>query len=548
MEQPPARSARLPLSVLALAGLGTAICYAGALARFPLLRIYDQPIQNLTKLTQARASIGIALAIAIVALFVGYGAGATVLAAHAGRAAPPRRTPRALPLLVLGFPLLFLALLLLVYPVTSIDIYDYLFRGRMLVRYGANTFIQTPSDFKSDPLFWYTAWRRAVTAYGPLWEGMSWLTARLAGEAPGPPGQNAALAAELLRLMLAYKLLAVLGYLFCGAAIDLVLRRTAPAYRWLGMYLWLWNPLALWESVVAGHNDAWMAGLIVLAVGLLAPREQAAEREAAPQRAGGSPWLVSFLVLTLGGLVKYLALLFGPLLLGAALRQQPTARARVRLVLIGGAACVALVVLAYAPFWVGAGTLRNFSDRGTLFTTSWLAVLQAPLSLRADAPSTGAPNLLSMLAPPQMVQSLTVSLGLGLLVAGVLWASWRSWEAPRDLARHALWLLLWFLFLCNTWFQPWYLLWAVALLAIQPWRAAATRVVTVFGCTAMLSYLIWVYLLAALGWYGDSAAWNALASALIYLPPMLTLVWGRRIPLARWAGLLRPAPHAAEKL
>ncbi|HRC77924.1 MAG TPA: hypothetical protein PLO33_19725, partial [Kouleothrix sp.] len=91
MEQPPARSARLPLSVLALAGLGTAICYAGALARFPLLRIYDQPIQNLTKLTQARASIGIALAIAIVALFVGYGAGATVLAAHAGRAAPPKR-------------------------------------------------------------------------------------------------------------------------------------------------------------------------------------------------------------------------------------------------------------------------------------------------------------------------------------------------------------------------------------------------------------------------------------------------------------------------
>ena len=543
MEQPPARSARLPLSVLALAGLGTAICYAGALARFPLLRIYDQPIQNLTKLTQARASIGIALAIAIVALFVGYGAGATVLAAHAGRAAPPKR---ALPLLVLGFPLLFLALLLLVYPVTSIDIYDYLFRGRMLVRYGANTFIQTPSDFKSDPLFWYTAWRRAVTAYGPLWEGMSWLTARLAGEAPGPPGQNAALAAELLRLMLAYKLLAVLGYLFCGAAIDLVLRRTAPAYRWLGMYLWLWNPLALWESVVAGHNDAWMAGLIVLAVGLLAPREQSAAREA--QRAGGSPWLVSFLVLTLGGLVKYLALLFGALLLGAALRQQPTARARVRLVLIGGAACVALVVLAYAPFWVGAGTLRNFSDRGTLFTTSWLAVLQAPLSLRADAPRTGAPNLLSMLAPPQMVQSLTVSLGLGLLVAGVLWASWRSWEAPRDLARHALWLLLWFLFLCNTWFQPWYLLWAVALLAIQPWRAAATRVVTVFGCTAMLSYLIWVYLLAALGWYGDSAAWNALASALIYLPPMLTLVWGRRIPLARWAGLLRPAPQAAEKL
>ena len=110
------------------------------------------------------------------------------------------------------------------------------------------------------------------------------------------------------------------------------------------------------------------------------------------------------------------------------------------------------------------------------------------------------------------------------------------------------------MFLCNPWFQPWYLLWAVALLAIQPWRFGAARVVGVFCCTAMLSYLGGVFLLPLLGWDGDGAEWNALTSAVIYLPPFMTLLWGRRLSiLQNNAGLralrygLRPAP-GAEKL
>ncbi len=74
-------------------------------------------------------------------------------------------------LALVGFPLLFLALLLWVYPFSSVDLYDYLFRGRMLARYGANTFTQIPQNYSTDPLFDFVAWRRAVTAYGPLLGG-----------------------------------------------------------------------------------------------------------------------------------------------------------------------------------------------------------------------------------------------------------------------------------------------------------------------------------------------------------------------------------------
>ena len=102
------------------------------------------------------------------------------------------------------------------------------------------------------------------------------------------------------------------------------------------------------------------------------------------------------------------------------------------------------------------------------------------------------------------------------------------------MAEHALGLLLWFLLLCNPWFQPWYLLWALALLAIQPWRSRLAWGLAVFCCTAMLSYPAGVYLLPALGWNVDGAEWNALITAAIYGPPTLALLWGRRASFRPW--------------
>src|SRR4051812_7435277 len=330
MRQSSDSSARSAGLILVLLGLGSALCYAAALMHFPLLAIYAQPIQNLEKLTNDDPLTGLALTGWTLLVFGGYAIGAIVLAQEVRRnrrggeegrerAAPHIRTPSpfhrfTLIAGLLGFPLIFLVLLILVYPTTSVDLYDYMFRGRMLAQYQANTFTQIPVEFNTDPLFWYVAWRKAVTAYGPLWEGMSWLTARLAGERPGRLlyGQAAQYQA-LLHLMLAYKGLSALGFLGCGAAIWVTLRRTALAWRWLGLYLWLWNPLALWESLAAGHNDAWMAMLIVLAVGLLVPRQADKETGRHADTVSLSPGLpvslsvciAAFLILTAGGLVKY---------------------------------------------------------------------------------------------------------------------------------------------------------------------------------------------------------------------------------------------------
>jgi len=141
-----------------------------------------------------------------------------------------------------------------------------------------------------------------------------------------------------------------------------------------------------------------------------------------------------------------------------------------------------------------------------------------------------------------LAQQIATMIGLVLLLVGVLWATWRAWSAPERVAEHMLWLLLWFLFCCNLWFQPWYLIWLLALVALQPWRARALVIVGVFCCTAMLGcYVAWSFLRPTLGWDVESARWNALLCVLIY-GPLLVLAarWRAGAWLRRWAERLAP--------
>ena len=83
--------------------------------------------------------------------------------------------------LVWGGALLAALMLVAIYPVTSTDIFDYLFRGRIGAYYGRNPYLDVPSQFKQDPLFATVGWPNAPSAYGPLWETMSQWLARIAG-------------------------------------------------------------------------------------------------------------------------------------------------------------------------------------------------------------------------------------------------------------------------------------------------------------------------------------------------------------------------------
>ncbi len=503
---------------LALFGIASTAVYAAAMLRFPLLTLYARQRFVLRDYTKLEPGLVWPMTVGILLLFAAYALGFWLL-----KRLP--RVGRGVALVVVLVPLVCTTIAFFTQTITSTDMYDYLFRGRMIARYGANTFVEAPHLYENDPMFPYVVWRNAVTAYGPLWEAMSLAAARIVGEAPN--SANGTTEAVVLNLMIAYKALATIGYLLCGAAIWGALGWSAPQYRWAGLYLWLWNPLNIWESVVAAHNDVWMVLPIILAVWALMPRH--GTREVLAQRITyqvahnlTTRSYLALFALTIGGLIKYLALLLGPLALAASLRRLPTWGWRIGLLVFSGIAFVALMVIGYAPFWVGPETFANFEARRNLHTSSWIAALRFVLE-----PRTGV----------EQAKSITSAIGLALLIPGLAWATWQSWRRPRQVAWHMLWLMLWFLFLCNPWFQPWYVLWVLALVAFQPERQRLTWSIILFGCTSMLTYIVAAFVFPELGWEGASVEWHASLSALIYLPPLLVLLWR---DIMRLPSLLRP--------
>jgi len=81
----------------------------------------------------------------------------------------------------------------------------------------------------------------------------------------------------------------------------------------------------------------------------------------------------------------------------------------------------------------------------------------------------------------------------------------------------------------------------------QPWRGRHAWAIGLFCATAMLSYLSGGFLLPLLGWKDNSAEWTALTSALIYGPPLLVLLPGRRPRLTPLRGQLLPSERGARE-
>jgi hypothetical protein len=474
-------------------GLGMLLIYGVAMARFPLLRTYKTQILTLEQQAMGDPRLGPLLALACGLLFLLYAGGYAALRGL-------DRAPGPLIALVALPPLLAAAMLLLTHPTSSLDLYDYLYRGHVAARYGANNFIQSPEDFKAiDRLYWYTAWRRATTAYGPLWEALSIVVAQLAGT-------------KLLGLLLGFKLTSALGWLLCGAAIWWA---GQPGQRLLGLYLWLWNPLVLWELVGAGHNDGWMLCCGLLAFGLL----------------GRRPTL-ALLLITLGALFKYPLALLWPLLLLAALAGTPTWQTRLSLLLRAGLLCALLGTLAYLPWWAGPAMLDQLRDRVELFANSPLALLRA----------IWLPTSTKDVLDPQLML-----VGLGALVLGLLVAAWRAWRSPQQIVSTSAGLLAWFLVAGSAWFQPWYLSWLVGLLALRPALLRGHATLGALSLGALLLYPAASALRPLLGWPGDGVAWQALVLLLLYLPPLIAGIAWRRRPAAAPATPAPPHPSYAQE-
>ena len=374
-------------------------------------------------------------------------------------------------MIVLGGTLAFIVVFLFMAPLDARDIYDNIFHGRILGVYGANPFHDVISMFPDDPFFKYPWWKNSPSAYGPLWETLAGITARLAGDG-------------IITNILAFKILPGIFHVVSIVVVVSFLRRTQPQQALSGALLLGWNPLLLYETWGNGHNDIVMMFWVLLAVLLISQKH----------------YSLGTLSLMAGALIKFIPALLIPAAMLIGFHSFENLKSRVWFIVKTSLAGAFLILIAYIPFWNGMATF-SLGRRMQMFTTSMPAVVYRMLK-----PELGWPEAARL-----------VSLGaFGLLVIFTLFQTFRTQkqEPTEGFLQTTFDILAFYLLVTCLWFQQWYGIWLVSLAPFVSERAR--RFAVFFGFWVLTKQLIFVQLIIP--------AMSHKPETVIWLEPLLALV------------------------
>ena len=441
---------------LVILGLSAAAVYALGLAlRYPLWEGILLPRHNWARLAGGATIPGLLL-------HVGVYVAATLLYIAAMRLVLMRETlqRRLIIAIIVGGWLLASLVLMAVAPGGEAhDVFDYLFRGRMLAESGDSPLADAPELFADRPFYRYITWTDHVDTYGPVWEYASggvaattrgilhatglWYTG------PGECPETAAACLVLFSFVQAYRILAVALAGLCGWLIYALVNQVDSALGAVALLTWLWNPLLLVSSAVGAHND--MVMLLLLLASFRALQQHW--------------WLAALLLLILATHVKLTALTLAPLYGLWLVRQLGWRRA-----LLYGAGTVLLGVgiswLLYAPLGGWATLPRMLEERQRYVALSFHHVIYRILYERGVSPALN--RIITIQAPTMLFVAGSV------LLSGFM-VGWRRGSADQQCTgdvrvfwRGALAVNLFYLLVGSYWFQPWYMLWVLAPAALLP--------------------------------------------------------------------------------
>jgi hypothetical protein len=380
---------------------------------------------------------------------------------------------------------------LVIAPLFSRDVYSYAAQGEMM-SHGINPYLYPPSTIGiGDINKWITPvdslWRNVTSPYGPVFLGIDGFIVTLTGHN------------ELLTIV-GLRLLSVFG----AGLIAVYLPRLARSYGHDGtsaFVLAVLNPLILLHLIAGAHNDALMLGLLV--AGLALARS-------------GHP-IVGIVLCTLGAGVKVTAVV-GVIYIGWEwLGDGVPWRQRMRSVFIASLIAVAVMQVASEIVGLGWGWIGGLTNPDSVL--SWMD--PATAIGRYVAKLVGALGL-----GDHQLGLLNVARGVGLLVAAGV--SLRLLVRSRlATSGRAIGLTMLAIVLLGPEIQPWYLAWAVVMLAAVASARIRVLVIVLSCCSCFLGLPgaapLMVSLRAANPWLIAVAALSLAAVFLALLAPRIRL-------------------------
>lgn len=313
-------------------------------------------------------------------------------------------------------------------PLFSHDIYSYVDYARLGALHGLDPYVHPPAAEPFDPAYASVTWIDATSAYGPLFTLATYPLAWLPVWAAVVALKLAAAASVLAIAVLTARIAPARGVSPLGAAAFVAL-----------------NPVVLLQVVGGGHNDA---------IAVLAATIGVAAILTSREGAGGVAFVTAFALKPPAALAAPFALLASANARVALLPQRGGAKgpnaARVgslgRLLLGTAVAALATGAVAYAAFgwdWLGAIGLAGENQGRTThmsipITAARLTGLD-PTAVRAAA--------------------------LALFAVATIYLLARTWQG-HDWIRNAAWATF-ALLLATAWLLPWYLIWALPLVALS---------------------------------------------------------------------------------
>lgn len=367
-------------------------------------------------------------------------------------------------LILVGY--LILVFVLIVTPaLTSMDMYMYAMRGRIVSVYGENPYLKPTANFAGDLFFKNisAAWVDSTQAYGPLWTSFSSLITRIAPN-------------SLDLTYLFYK-----SFAFIGNSIVLFLLYLIAKLRSFDklktkkvLFLYAWNPALLLEFINNGHNDIWMILFGVLALYFYYKKKD----------------ILILPCLVLAGLVKYIFWILIPIFLVFLIREK---RLDFKKIFYSILISLILLIVVSLPFFYSLNSLERL-------------IWHIGLNLKAD--HLFSPFLLAVLSFGNLVGLFWVGMFLStILLIGRLTFSFAYFVnlfAKQSIIRAiAISLILFVLFVPSTtlpWYGTWFLPFLILLLnmgAIAFWTSVivlAYPLLYSFGVsTLVLAMLFFIF-------------------------------------------------------
>ena len=378
---------------------------------------------------------------------------------------------------IVGVWLLCALVLLGAYPGgESHDLFDYLFRGRMMAEFGVSPLAVTPDLFRRSPYYLYISWHAHVDTYGPLWEYTSatiaasvrgalqlagWWSNGLPTCPSGPESCH-----MLIAYITGYRILAIGLAGVSGALIYRMVRRAPPPQGPAAPVASVSDPGLLVGTPPGAHKDSLMIALLLLALSLFQHRR----------------WLLGLLVVGLAAHVKLTALLLAPVI-GIWLVRQIGWRHAIGLALVTCAILLPLSWLLYAPLGGWATLPRMLNERGLFLAGSPAHVFYRWLHHIQGWEATDARELLTRSAT-------LLFAGIAAVLVGRLYHAPHQADESSLLWRAAATITLAYLLIGSFWFQHWYILWVLAPAALLPHMAITRIFVPWYGFGALAANVV----------------------------------------------------------